>query len=90
MSDQPPSVAALIAKWRTEDGVCHCDIHCECDASGYRACADELEALLGRLPVPQQPQIRGCLCLPAEMSICNKPFTNCPLVPVVPPQEPEK
>ena len=41
-----PALRALIAKWRTDEGVCYCSIHCECDASGYQACADQLEAAL--------------------------------------------
>jgi hypothetical protein len=54
VSDQPPSsVADLIAKWRTVDAICRCSVHCDCLAQGYEFCADELEALLGRLPVPQ-------------------------------------
>jgi hypothetical protein len=54
MSDQPPaSVAALIAKWR-EWSAWEAN---ECSnwerATTLDQCADELEALIGRLSVPQ-------------------------------------
>jgi hypothetical protein len=65
MSDQPPaSVAALIAQWRHvaetfrrdmvgEDSRT-ADLY-EKGAESYEDCADALEALIGRLPVPPCP-----------------------------------
>lgn len=48
------AIRALLGKWR-EMAVCDCgDIHCDCDASGYQACADQLDAALRR--VPARPQ----------------------------------
>jgi hypothetical protein len=57
MSDQPPaSVAALIAQWRerAERHKKHGDYYRIGQGWGFSDCADELEALLGRLPVPRR------------------------------------
>lgn len=55
----------LIDHWRTGGGICDCTIHCDCDATGYQACADDLDAFLEKFAAlrvlggaPEQQEVK--------------------------------